>query len=68
MTTDFELIAACIAAGLIPATIARGKGYPFFGWWHFGAALFMVALPWWLILKPDKLAIERRRIKQTLGI
>jgi cytochrome c-type biogenesis protein len=38
--------------GLIPAWIARGKGRNFFDWWFFGSALFVVALPLSLRLKP----------------
>ena len=34
------------ALGLIPAAIASGKGHSFGAWWLFGAALFIVALPW----------------------
>ena len=39
-------------AGLIPAVIARRKGRNFVDWWFFGAALFFVALPASIILKP----------------
>ncbi|GHS94824.1 hypothetical protein AGMMS50276_08420 [Synergistales bacterium] len=40
--------------GFIPATIARKKGEDFFTWWLFGALLFIVALPWALIMSPHE--------------
>ncbi len=46
------LIAACII-GLIPAFIAASKGQSFFGWWMYGAALFIVALPHSLLIQKD---------------
>jgi hypothetical protein len=48
-----------ILIGLIPAAIAHNKGQSFLGWWIFGAALFIIALPAALILKPDAQQIER---------
>ncbi len=50
--------------GLIPAAIAHSKGKDFFGWWLFGAALFIVALPAALLAKPDTVALERRQLQQ----
>lgn len=44
------LIALCI--GCIPGAIAQSKGHSFAAWWLFGAALFIVALPMSLMLKP----------------
>jgi RNA polymerase subunit RPABC4/transcription elongation factor Spt4 len=41
-----------VIIGLIPAAIAQSKGYNFFLWWLFGAALFIVALPVSLIIRP----------------
>ena len=38
--------------GLIPAFIASRKGRNFYDWWFFGAALFPIALPMALLLKP----------------
>jgi hypothetical protein len=38
--------------GTIPGAIAQKKGYGFIEWWLFGAALFVVALPASLIVKP----------------
>ncbi|MCX5841940.1 MAG: zinc ribbon domain-containing protein [Deltaproteobacteria bacterium] len=41
-----------IILGVIPAAIAQKKGRSFVGWWIFGAALFIIALPASLIVKP----------------
>ena len=46
-----EIIILGILIGLIPAAIANSKGHSFFGWWVFGALLFIVALPWAIVLK-----------------
>jgi hypothetical protein len=43
---------------LIPATIARRKGRNFYDWWFFGAALFLVALPASLLIKPEQASEE----------
>jgi hypothetical protein len=40
-----------VLVGLVPAAIARSKGYNFLLWWLYGAALFIVALPHALLLK-----------------
>ncbi len=40
--------------GLIPAIIASGKGKSFFLWWIYGMAIFIVALPHSLIIKPNQ--------------
>lgn len=46
------LLASCL--GCIPGAIAQRKGYDFLFWWGFGTALFVVALPVSLILKPRR--------------
>lgn len=48
--TTILIIAVII--GLLPAGIAKSKGYNFFSWWFYGAAAFIVALPWSIIMKP----------------
>ena len=40
-----------IILGLIPAAIAQHKGRSFMGWWFYGAALWIVALPHALMMK-----------------
>lgn len=56
------LIIIPVLIGLIPAAIAQKKGYSFVGWWIFGAALFIVALPLALLAKPDKKSIETNEL------
>lgn len=51
------IIAACL--GVIPGIVASNKGYSFVGWWIFGAALFVVALPMALILRPNEVGLTR---------
>lgn len=40
-----------ILIGLIPAFIAQQKGRSFIGWWIYGAAIFIIALPHSIIVK-----------------
>jgi hypothetical protein len=53
---EFLVIAALL--GLIPASIAKGKGKSFGLWWFYGAMLFIVALPHALVMAPDP-GVER---------
>ena len=55
------LLAVCI--GVIPAFIAQSKGRIFLAWWIYGAALFVVALPHSLLIKPDAERIEREQLQ-----
>jgi len=62
-----------ILIGLIPALIAYKKGYPsknegynFFVWWIFGASLFIVALPWAIIMKPKRKIIEQEQLQEDM--
>lgn len=57
----FILIAICI--GTIPGFIAQSKGRSFVAWWMYGAALFIVALPHSLLIKPDVEQIEREQLQ-----
>lgn len=52
--------------GLLPASIARSKGYGFGTWWLYGAALFLVALPHALILKLNQEGIEARQLDEGM--
>jgi hypothetical protein len=49
------LIALIVAAllGLIPAKIAKSKGYSFGKWWIYGFLLFIVAIIHVCVLKPN---------------
>ncbi|MCX6088828.1 MAG: zinc ribbon domain-containing protein [Candidatus Atribacteria bacterium] len=51
-----------IIIGLIPAYIAKTKGRSFGLWWVYGAALFIVALPHALIMKPDNESLEQQQL------
>ena len=48
------IVIVSILLGLIPAAIARHKGRNFYDWWFFGAALFLIALPASLLIKPEQ--------------
>jgi len=48
------LLILWILIGLIPAAIAQSKGKSFVGWWIYGCALFIIALPHALIMRPDQ--------------
>jgi hypothetical protein len=57
-----EVLVIAALIGLVPAAIAKNKGRSFVLWWLFGAALFIVALPVALLIKPDAEAIERQQL------
>ena len=52
MSTNPVFWIVVVLLGFIPATIASGKGHSFVAWWLFGVALFVVALPCAIFLKP----------------
>jgi hypothetical protein len=55
-------IVFAILLGLIPAAIASSKGRSFFGWWLYGAALWIVATPHSLVLKPDQKTLDQKAL------
>jgi len=59
-----ELLVVAVLIGLIPAAIAKSKGHSFGVWWFYGAALFIVALPHALILKPNKEGLEGQALAE----
>ncbi len=59
-----NILIYCVLLGLIPAVIARNKGYDFGGWWLYGTFLFVIALPHSILLKSNKVAIERKRFEE----
>jgi hypothetical protein len=61
MGSGYEIYLLAVFLGLIPAAIARGKGYNFLLWWVFGALLFIIALPYALIIKPNTPALEAQQ-------
>lgn len=46
------LLIVCVLIGLIPAAIAANKGGNFVLWWIYGAALFIIALPHAIFMRP----------------
>lgn len=54
------LLAVAALLVLIPATIAKNKGYSFGVWWFYGFVLWIIALIHSLCLK-DKVAVKTRR-------
>lgn len=59
-------IVAAIILGLIPASIASGKGRSFGGWWLYGALLFIIALPHSLIIDADPEAERSKKKAQGM--
>ncbi len=57
-----EILLLPVVLGLIPAAIARRKGRSFFGFWIYGALLFIVALPHALLAKPNVTALEAQQL------
>lgn len=64
----FELLVSLVFSfflGLIPAVIAKEKGYSFALWWFFGFMLFLIALPCAILMSrkydPRDDEIVRRR-------
>lgn len=54
-TSIIGLVAAA-SLGLLPATIAKKKGWSFIGWWCYGFLIWIVAFPHALLLKPNRSA------------
>ena len=56
MDTGKSFIGLVLAAilGLIPAAIAKRKGWSFLGWWSYGFLIWIVAIPHALLLKPRR--------------
>lgn len=61
-----EVLIIAVLIGLIPASIAQGKGRSFLLWWIYGAALFIVALPHALLAKPDQASLERKQLAEGM--
>jgi hypothetical protein len=61
-----EYIILPILLGIIPAFIAKSKGRSFVLWWLYGAALFIVALPHSLIMKPDRKVLEDQMLSEGM--
>lgn len=59
-----ELLIIAALIGLLPAAIAKGKGHSFGLWWVYGAALFIVALPHALLIKPSQAGMDARAMSE----
>lgn len=55
-------IVIVVLIGLLPAIIASNKGRSFLGWWLYGMALFIIALPHALMLKEDRKALDGKAL------
>ena len=55
-----EIFLFAVLLGLAPAMIAQSKGRNFVAWWLYGTALFIVALPHALVLKPIEVRGSRK--------
>lgn len=64
MTIEMLFIAVLI--GVIPATIAKAKGRSFIGWWIYGAALFIIALPHSLIMNTDSKLLDKQKLAEGM--
>jgi len=61
-----EILILAVLIGLIPATIAGNKGRSFAAWWIYGAALFIIALPHALLIKPDQETIDNKKLDEGM--
>ena len=61
-----EFLLLVMLIGLLPAFIARNKGRSFLGWWIYGAAIFIIALPHALLMKADRAAIDERQLSEGM--
>lgn len=57
-----EMLIFAMALGVIPGYIAHQKGHSFFSYWVCGTLLFIIALPWTLLMSPNEAEIEKRAI------
>ena len=63
---DMEILVIAALLGLIPAYIAKTKGKSFGLWWLYGAAIFIIALPHAIIMKPDQASIESQQLAEGM--
>ena len=61
-----SILLIAVLIGFIPAVIAQGKGKSFILWWIYGAALFIIALPHALLMRPDAKAQEKQKLSEGM--
>lgn len=61
-----EYLVIAMLIGLIPAYIAKQKGRSFGLWWFYGAAIFIIALPHAIIMKPDNEEMEKQQLESGM--
>lgn len=57
-----SVLLTALAIGVFPGLIAKNKGESFIKWWLFGAAIFIVAFPMALMLKPKLEIAEKEQL------
>lgn len=57
-----EIIIGATLIGLIPAMIAQKKGHSFVGFWIYGTLLFIIALPYALLMRPNASVVEQNEL------
>lgn len=55
---------AALAGALLTGFVAQSKGRNFFGWFLYGALIWIIALPHALMLGRDNYALENRKISE----
>lgn len=61
-----EILILAIIIGLLPAYIAKNKGYNFWAYWFFGAMLFIVALPWTIFMRTNQDELDRQKFNNGM--
>lgn len=62
-----SVIVVAVAAGLISATIAWGRGRDFAVWWLYGSLLFLIATPHAIVLTPNRGRLDLRKAAEGYG-
>lgn len=57
-----DILLVAVLIGLVPAVIAKNKGSSFGLWWFYGAALFIIALPHAILMKPNAQALDQEKL------
>jgi len=57
-----ELLLCAAVIAIIPAQVAKSKGYSFGTWWLYGFLLFIIALPHALLISSSENGLERAQL------